>query len=89
MRSLREPPGDLCDGIRGAYPRHLRILVGAWMLGADPELGERDALKLATKIYEDYGQGLLDKPGHLTDASIAREMLMICESETGNHDDDI
>jgi hypothetical protein len=83
------PPGDLCDELRvsrreaaesGVKPctasnEHLRMLVGGWMLGD----GKEGMLK-ARALYERHG--MLDAPGVLSDAIIAREVMMLLDRES-------
>ncbi len=91
MRSLNQPTGDLCEMLRvnevdardagikpcSASNRQLRLFVAAWML--EDELGFKAAGYEALALYEDNRPGLIDKPGYLTDAAIAREVMMLVD----------
>ncbi len=89
---MRMPPGDLCDDLRvspreaaqhglkggSASNAHLRLYVALWMLSVD-DSDDRAALLFAHELYNRYG--MLDMPGYLTDAIIAREVMMLLDKE--------
>ena len=81
MTIKRMPTGDLCEQIRGAPNRSLRMFVGAWMVTDLTSTGDKQALQNVLELYQRRASALLDKPGHLTDAIIAREVQMLLEQE--------
>lgn len=89
---MRMPTRDLCADLRvdpseavefgGAVPvcsatnRQLRLYVAAWMLSDEYDT-PRAALNAARQMYEGCGRALLDRPGRLTTAAIAAEVVRI------------
>lgn len=95
--NFRMPPGDLCDQLRvsrreaieaGVEPCtasnfHLRVFVGTWMLQREVETYSEAARRLIA-LYETHAPGLLDRPVHLTDALIAREVMALVDKESAS-----
>ena len=91
---FRMPPGDLCNQLRvskhdsiesdsrtcTASNFQLRVFVGTWMLQRDVETYCEAARRLIS-MYERNAPGLLDRPGYLTDAIIAREVMALVDKE--------
>lgn len=87
MIGYRVPTRDLCAELRNARDndlgdtesvctasnRHLRLYVAGWMLDDDP--------MAALALYEGCGRELLDRPGHLTTAMIASEVIHMSSEE--------
>lgn len=57
------------------------MLVGAWMVGDSGSPSDRQALMDILLLYKEKAPQLLDKPGLLTDAMIAREIALLLENE--------
>jgi hypothetical protein len=83
--TVRTPTWDLCsdlriardselgdtENVRSAYNRTLRLYVAGWML--------HDDARAALELYEGCGVELLDRPGLLTTASIACEVVQMLD----------
>jgi len=81
---VRTPPSDLvdrCDADHGGcdaehevcfFNRHMRLYVAGWMLG-----GDEGSVRRALELYEGCGRALLDRPGRLSTAMIAAEVMRL------------
>ena len=81
MTIKRMPTDDLCEQIRKTPNKNLRIFVGAWMVTDLTSAGDKRAQRDVLELYQRRAPALLDKPGHLTDAIIAREVQILLEQE--------
>lgn len=92
--TCRAPERDLCADLRNARDpdlgddtnvctasnRQLRLYVAGWMLSNGTKEGDEHGLRKAVELYQGCGRDLLDKPGHLTTATIAAELMALVAS---------
>jgi len=72
--ALPPVPADLFDDMRGALPRHHRLLVGLWLFGGDTTEDNAHAMAVTRRLYARNGRDIDAPRRRFTVGSIVSEI---------------